>query len=318
MGDSALKSLPPPQLSDRVNLTQGGRSSASRLRWLVACVLGLAWFLCSSSRTWNFSHFKIDPFYANITGQTNICASPYGPVVSHSGYIGLRGDTESTPKRSFFWYFEAEHDAVNAPIILTIGGGPGTTEHFNLIALDHPVGVGASYGAKVNNSRDAAIDVYDFLQKFFVVFPHLAQNRFILSGGSYGGMYVPHIATVIHEHNTALAAGKGLAGAIHINLESMMVSNPISDATSHYTWLLQTRCYNHDVYNASTCAEMFKLLPTCLDSIRLAQETPGWLVERRAAAHNICIPLQGGDTHGTTLDDVRVKASILATVPDAN
>jgi hypothetical protein len=28
-----------------------------------------------------------------------------------------------------------------------------------------PVGVGFSYGTKVNNSRTAAIDVYDFLQK---------------------------------------------------------------------------------------------------------------------------------------------------------
>jgi hypothetical protein len=40
--------------------------------------------------------------------------------------------------------------------------------------------------------------------------------------------YIPHIATVINEQNTALAAGKGLPGAIHLNLESMMVSNPIS------------------------------------------------------------------------------------------
>jgi len=220
---------------------------------------------------------------------------------------------------------------------LTIGGGPGTTgmlnplaaqgpclvvengtlvanpnrwtEHFNLIALDHPVGVGASYGTKVNNSRAAAIDVYDFLQKFFVLFPHLVQNRFILSGGSYGGMYVPHIATVIHEQNTALAAGtRQPDGMGHINLESMMVSNPISDATSHFTWLLQTRCYiNTNMYNASTCAEMFRLLPTCLDSIRLAQETPGWSVERHAAAHNICRPLQEADTHGTPLEDVRLK-----------
>jgi hypothetical protein len=28
----------------------------------------------------------------------------------------------------------------------------------------------------VNNSRAAAFDVYDFLQKFFVLFPHLAKS----------------------------------------------------------------------------------------------------------------------------------------------
>lgn len=41
-------------------------------------------------------------------------------------------------------------------------------------------------------------------------------------------VYVPHIATVIHEQNAAVAAGAGIAGAKHINLESMMVSNPMS------------------------------------------------------------------------------------------
>lgn len=41
-------------------------------------------------------------------------------------------------------------------------------------------------------------------------------------------MYIPHIATVIHNENLALASGKGKPGAVHINLESMMVSNPLS------------------------------------------------------------------------------------------
>lgn len=65
------------------------------------------------------------------------------------------------------------------------------TERHNLIVLDHvctvlstssnrltviqPVGTGFSYGSRVNNSRSAAHDVYDFLQKFFVLFPHLAR-----------------------------------------------------------------------------------------------------------------------------------------------
>ncbi|KAJ7094353.1 alpha/beta-hydrolase [Mycena epipterygia] len=314
------------------NSSRGGRSNLTRTRWLVGCALGLAWVFYSWNN-WN-SQLRIEPFYANITSPTNICPATEGPGISHSGHIGLRGDSEAEPKRSFFWYFEAEHDAEKAPIILTMGGGPGTsgmlnpmsaqgpclagenasvpnpnrwTEHFNLIALDHPVGVGFSYGTKVNNSRNAAIDAYDFLQKFFRLFPHLSQNPLILSGGSYGGMYVPHIATVIHEQNIALAAGKGEPGAIHLNLESMMVSNPISDATSHFSWLLQTRCYLADMYNASTCAEMFEILPACLDSIQLAQQGPGWSVERRVAAQNICNPLQDGDTHGTVVEDVRKK-----------
>jgi carboxypeptidase C (cathepsin A) len=154
------------------------------------------------------------------------------------------------------------------------------------------------------------------------------RNPFILSGGSYGGMYVPHIATVIHEQNLALAAGKGQPGAVHVNLESMMVSNPISvsrffpahspyiqetqDATSHFKWLLQMRCYNADMYNASTCADLFRVLPTCLDSIQLAQQGPGWSVERRVAAQKICSVLEQGDTHGTVIEDIRRKVTASA------
>ncbi|KAJ6520714.1 alpha/beta-hydrolase [Mycena vulgaris] len=314
---------------------RGGRTrtSLTRVRWLIGCTLGLAWVFYSW-RNWKSSQTNPDTFYANITSPTGICPATQGPGISHSGYIGLRDDTEISPKRTFFWYFEAEHDAEKAPIILTIGGGPGTsgmsnlmaaqgpcvmvengttpnpdrwTEHFNLLALDHPVGAGFSYGTMVNSSRSAAIDVYDFLQKFFRLFPHLVENQFVLSGGSYGGMYIPHIATVIHEQNNALKAGKGQPGARHINLESMMVSNPISDATSHFTWMLQTRCYNADMYNASTCAEMFEILPTCLDSIQLAQQGPGWSVEKRVEAQTVCMRLEGGDTHGTVVEDVRKK-----------
>ncbi|KAF8215114.1 Alpha/Beta hydrolase protein [Mycena galopus ATCC 62051] len=335
MGDSGLKLPLLPQaraISSRLN--RRGRSTCTRTRWLIVCSLVLAWFLYSR-RNWKSAQSKADRFYANITSPTNLCTSPQGPSVSHSGYIGLEGDSENTPKRSFFWYFEAEHSAKDAPVILTIGGGPGTsgmlgpltaqgpclivengtipnpnrwTEHFNLLALDHPVGVGASYGTLVNNSRSAGIDVYDFLQKFFRIFPELVQNKLILSGGSYGGVYIPHIATVIYEQNSALARGKRKPGATHLNLESMMVSNPISDPTSHYEWILQTRCYNiADMYNVSTCDEMFQILPTCLESIRFAQQIPEWSVERRAAAANLCHKLEEGDTHGTVVEDVRKK-----------
>ncbi|KAJ7506650.1 alpha/beta-hydrolase [Mycena galericulata] len=310
------------------------RLTWTRTRWLVGCALALAW-VAYSIRNWRTMQSTAGTFYANISSPKNICPAAEGPAVSHSGYIGLNGDSEDKPKRLFFWHFEAEHDAETAPVILTIGGGPGTsgllnpmsaqgpclivengttpnpnrwTEHFNLIALDHPVGVGFSYGTLVNNSRSAAIDVYDFLQKFYRLFPHLVNNQFILSGGSYGGMYVPHIATVIHEQNIALAAGKGQPVAVHINLESMMVSNPISDATSHFTWLLQMRCYNvADMYNASTCAELFEVLPTCLDAIRYAQQAPEWSSERRMVAQEVCHRLETGDRHGTVTEDVRKK-----------
>lgn len=179
------------------------------------------------------------------------------------------------------------------------------SENANILALDHPIGVGFSYGSHVKNSRDAAHDVYDFLQKFFVLHPELARNDFIIASGSYGGTYVPNIATVIHEHNKELAAGRGPSGARHINLESLMLSNPMSDPRAWFSWHLQNACHNpvRNIYNETQCAEYYQLLPGCLEAVQFAYEhsTPG----NRLAAFEECAVLIAGDTHGITIDNVR-------------
>ncbi|KAJ7444887.1 alpha/beta-hydrolase [Mycena latifolia] len=274
-------------------------------------------------------------FYANVTRPRGICAGVQGDAVSYAGYIGLSGDTEETHRRSFFWLFEAEEDAWNAPIILTVGGGPGTTglsrplsgqgpcsltangtvpnpdrvtQHFNVLALDHPIGTGFSYGRMVNNSRDSALDVYDFLQKFFVLFPHFSKNQLILSGGSYGGKYIPNIATVIQEKNRGIGSDKTFPG-VHINLESLMISNPSSDPMSRYRWLLYFYCELHSVYDAATCAAMYAKLPECLDLIELSLQDTGFSESANSArrvAQKACAHIQwGGDTHGVLVEDVR-------------
>ncbi|KAJ7156963.1 alpha/beta-hydrolase [Mycena crocata] len=281
---------------------------------------------------------SLDPveFYVNVTRPRGICQGVQGDANSYAGYIGLEGDTSEKHRRSFFWLFEAEEDAPNAPIILTFGGGPGTTgmlkplvgqgpciltangtvpnpdritEHFNLLALDHPIGTGFSYGRMVNNSRDAALDVYDFLQKFFILFPHLQKNQLVISGGSYGGKYVPNVATVIQENNQAIASPSKLSGAIHINLESLMITNPFSDPVAHYRWLLYFYCELHSVYDETTCADMYAKLPECLDLVELSLQYTG-LGEaasnaRRAARETCNYIAWSGDTHGVVVEDVR-------------
>ncbi|KAJ7622407.1 alpha/beta-hydrolase [Roridomyces roridus] len=267
-------------------------------------------------------------FYHRVHKPEGICGN--SSAVSYAGHIGLHGDTEESPKRSFFWYFEAEESPEDAPIILTIGGGPGTsgmmnalqgqspcsaTEHglaanpytwtkrHNLIALDHPIGVGFSYGTHVNNSRSAAYDAYDFLQKFFVLFPHLARNKFIISGGSYGGVYVPNIATVIHEQNLLLKAGRGQPGAIPINLDALIISNPFTSPASHFRWLLQYRCMDHHIHNETECTQLYSALPTCLDSIELALAVPS--VPNRVNATHLCYGGIHADFHGIVPEDIR-------------
>lgn len=45
-------------------------------------------------------------FYSSVHshGSDGLCVGMYGKSVSHSGYIGLKGDSTDSPKRSFFWY----------------------------------------------------------------------------------------------------------------------------------------------------------------------------------------------------------------------
>ncbi|KAJ7107556.1 alpha/beta-hydrolase [Mycena epipterygia] len=271
-----------------------------------------------------------------------MCTGVTNSSASHAGHIGLEGDSEESPKRSFFWYFESEHNASGSPVILTFGGGPGTsgmmnplfgqapcsagpdglvanphrwTEYHNLIALDHPIGVGFSFGSRVNNSRAAAHDVYDFLQKFFVLFPHLASNKFIISGGSYGGVYVPHVATVIHEQNMLVKTGHGRPGAVLINLDALMLSNPISDPMSHFRWLLQYRCMDHHVFNSTACKTLYSELPSCLESIEMAFELP--TVENRQKAWELCDHLNSADSNGTVFEDIRRTCIPDSDAPDA-
>ncbi|KZV74022.1 alpha/beta-hydrolase [Peniophora sp. CONT] len=237
-----------------------------------------------------------DDFFHTSARTDELCPS-VADASSYSGWIGLEGDSDEVPKRSFYWLFEAEESPEDAPVILTIGGGPGTsglinpfggqshckisengtvvnlhrwTQKFTLLALDHPIGVGLSYGTMVNNSVDAAHDAYDFLQKFYRVYPQLAKNKFVIASGSYGGRYVPNIATVVQEENKAIASGDGQLGAVHVNLEALLISNPWTDPIAYFRWLLYYRCELHPFYNASTCAALYGKLPECLDTISMA------------------------------------------------
>jgi len=56
------------------------------------------------------------------------------------------------------------------------------TEKYKLLALDHPLGAGFSYGEPPNSTQTAAVDVYDFLQKIYVSYSHLANLNKGLNG----------------------------------------------------------------------------------------------------------------------------------------
>ncbi|KAI9747123.1 MAG: hypothetical protein M1835_002213, partial [Candelina submexicana] len=109
-------------------------------------------------------------------GTAGICETTPG-VSSYSGYIDVAPDVHI-----FFWFFEARHNAAEAPVTLWLNGGPGSdsliglfqelgpcnvtkqnvtrlnpyawNEVSNMLFLSQPVGVGFSYGSEEAGTRN--------------------------------------------------------------------------------------------------------------------------------------------------------------------
>ncbi|KIJ39289.1 hypothetical protein M422DRAFT_68859 [Sphaerobolus stellatus SS14] len=259
-----------------------------------------------------------DEIYSRISIPTFPCTinNTSGVPFSHVGQIGLKGDTAESPKQPFFWFFEAETARPKkSPLILRLGSdlgesallsalsGPapcalvenGTvfnphrwTERFNLLVLDYPGSVGYSKAQEANNFHleDAALDVYDFLQKFFKLHPGLERNSVVISaGGSFGGLLAPYIGSVIQNANKALARKKGSKRDVHIRLDSIMLSGSILNPASYFRWHLHDRC-SRNIYDPETCLRVYGEFPACLYKIQSALQNP--TVESNIKAGTFC------------------------------
>ncbi|KLO10066.1 serine carboxypeptidase [Schizopora paradoxa] len=195
---------------------------------------------------------EMDVEYRLRVKEPNICDPN---VQQYSGYLDI-----SNSKHLFFWFFESRSKPDEAPLILWLSGGPGcsslaallfdvgpcmvanegknlTNNPFswnsraNIIFLDQPINVGFSYsddGSTINNSPEAALDVYAFLQKFMARYPKYANSDLHIATRSYGGTYAPNLASVIHQRNKALDIAP-ISGVKKINLMSVMIGNGIAD-----------------------------------------------------------------------------------------
>lgn len=186
----------------------------------------------------------------------------------YSGYVNLRHNDQ---KALFYWFFEAEDNVSQKPLVLWLNGGPGCSsiaygaaqelgpflvrrngsrlilnkyswnKAANILFLEAPVGVGFSY---TNNSKDlrklgdrvTAEDSHAFLINWFKRFPSFKSHPFYLAGESYAGHYVPQLAELIHDRNKAATKDS------YINLKGFMIGNAvINDETDllgivDYAW----------------------------------------------------------------------------------
>jgi len=72
------------------------------------------------------------------------------------------------------------------------------TKYANMLYLESPKGVGFSYcenartnSGCVNTDESTALDAYEFLVHFFALYPEFQSNRFLITGESYAGIYIP-------------------------------------------------------------------------------------------------------------------------------
>ncbi len=62
-------------------------------------------------------------------------------------------------------------------------------------------------------------------------------------------------------------------------------------------------CTVTDVYNATTCADLHAVLPSCLESIEMSMISP--TLENKRASMKLCEVIKEGDAHGRVIEDVR-------------
>ncbi|RWS24146.1 uncharacterized protein B4U80_08132, partial [Leptotrombidium deliense] len=157
---------------------------------------------------------------------------------SYSGYFTVNKTFNSN---LFFWFFKSQN--ANAPVMLWLDGGPGTssmyglfmqngpfvvkddlsiecrdytwTNAFSMLYIDQPVGAGFSFTEHENGfSKDiheSTENLYNALIQFFTLFEELQHNEFYAVGYSYGGKYIPAIAQKIHTELNPIINFKGIA-----------------------------------------------------------------------------------------------------------
>lgn len=201
----------------------------------------------------------------------------------------------------FYRFFESRNNAKKAPLTLWLNGGPGCSSvtgllfelgpcsiakqgegvtfnnhswntHSNMIFLDQPVNVGYSYsndGSTVNNSPVAAEDVYAFLELFLDRYPEYADSPFHIAAESYGGIYAPNIASVIHKKNTQLAS-KSFAPVPRlkrINLHSVILANGLTEPYTQFGSIPDFACDGpypiFDDPSGARCEALRTKVPTC-------------------------------------------------------
>ncbi|XP_069684756.1 venom serine carboxypeptidase-like [Periplaneta americana] len=214
---------------------------------------------------------------------SSVAGGPFSnDVLSFSGYFTVNKDYNSN---LFVWFFPAQNNYENAPVILWLEGGPGTSglftlfnefgpyfikddlslrenpyswhRNYSVIFVDNPVGTGFSF---TNNDTGYAEDetqvgteLYTMLIQFFKIFSELQTLPFYIAGESYGGKYVPALGHAIHQLNPT--------AELKLNLQGLMVGNGLTDPINMVDY--STLLYELGLVDTNTYQRMHSLEDEC-------------------------------------------------------
>ncbi|CDW87059.1 serine carboxypeptidase [Stylonychia lemnae] len=219
-------------------------------------------------------------------------------------YAGTLKVSADQDHNLFYWHFK-NTALTNAPLVIWINGGPGSSSMFglflengpirvskgpgaddyvlgnadrswleagDLIFIDQPIGTGFSYGNTYLDRMDVGADEFvDFLVAFVTKYPEYQTRPLILCGESYAGKYLPHIATKIAQHNDvnnnpALDKDGKPIGLIPLNLKSVLIGDPfVAPIRQRTTTHLIAQGLN--VIDSSNMGQISALRKKCEESI---------------------------------------------------
>ncbi|KAJ8500691.1 hypothetical protein OPV22_011243 [Ensete ventricosum] len=206
---------------------------------------------------------------------------PEGQSINqYAGYVTV----DDQKGRALFYYFvESPEDEAKKPLVLWLNGGPGCSslgygameelgpfrvnsdgetlrgnDHSwinvaNIIFLESPAGVGFSYSNttsdyRSNGDRRTAEDSYTFLVNWLERFQEYKSHDFFITGESYGGHYVPQLASLILRNNMKKKKKKESI----INLKGIAIGNAYIDQNINeidkYEFLWAHAMYSDDTH----------------------------------------------------------------------
>ncbi|KAI5699013.1 hypothetical protein M8J76_005663 [Diaphorina citri] len=181
-------------------------------------------------------------------------------IESYSGFFRVNSTEDKKYSSAlFFWFFPAEEYPSNAPVLLWLNAGLGSSsmtglfqengplqlnknkkrqplpyvekrktywsKNHNVIYIDNPVGRGFSFAEDYDlysrNKTQVGLNLYIALVQFFKVFNEYQRNDFFITGETYIGQFGTSLGFNIYQNNPVTD--------IKINLKGFALGNDLTD-----------------------------------------------------------------------------------------